>query len=308
MEAVEDAYASTINAVLEIDGLHPTGKLIGMQGHRSAALASGYFRTTADAAPFGMFQGELTIDGRAVANSRLHGDVLTWSDLDAEHQKRTGLPASGSLRFSPDGSKAAAEGDVLAASRLTTREAITTIQAHHDLHPALNNVLATTTATLGDGGLQPSGLLAMDPCRKDKNNALQDVVQAAVTKDLSDIMNSLVPSKLWDKLFPNVPQATLTGTLAEIAASPVEGVKDPLEWYRSLATAVLSSGLAGGSDVNCQYLNGPRAAEWLKTQVATSKVYHDHGQKLFHIHWQKEFPLTAKSATVQINHAGHSAG
>jgi hypothetical protein len=191
----------------------------------------------------------------------------------------------------------------LTVSRLAAHEAIGAIEAHQDVHPGIHKLFAATTAALGDPGLQPSGLLAMDPCRRDKEGALQDVVQAAVTKDLGDIMNSYIPKDVWEKLFPNTSQATLTGTLAEVAASPVEGVTDPLEWYRSLAAAVLSSGLASGSDPNCQYLNGPRAVHWLKTEVATSKVYHAHGQKLFHTHWQQEFPLTAEYLADQNTNA-----
>ena len=37
-----------------------------------------------------------------------------------------------------------------------------------------------------------------------------DAVQGAVTKDLSDIMNSHIPPEMWKLLFPGTKQPTVT--------------------------------------------------------------------------------------------------
>jgi hypothetical protein len=305
MQAVEDAAASEINGVLQIDARAPQGALIGMQGVRVQATASGFFRTSADAAPFGVFDGRLTIDGRPAGHSHMYGAELQWRDLDPQHQQRTGLPESGTLRFTADGSRAAAPDNSLSATRLRAGAVAAALARHRDLHPTLDQRATEMTAAVDNDSLTISGLLAMTPFVRDTSTgAWGDKVQAAVTSDLSTIMNSFIPSEMWTLIFGKNPQPTLSGELAMVANTPVEGYPgSPRIWYASLATVVVSQGLANGSNEACALLNGPRAAEWLKTEVAVSKVYNKHSQLLFNYAWQRLFPLTPAYLADQVQNA-----
>ncbi|MGW5718761.1 hypothetical protein ACWEVP_21500 [Amycolatopsis sp. NPDC003865] len=290
LQAVEDSAALGITGVLEIDGAAPKGTLVGFRGVRAAPVLTGYYRTSAEAAPFGVFDGRLVIGGEAVPGSAVVGDRVVWQDLDPAHQRRTGLPAAGSLGVDD-------------AVRLNTEDALAAISRHRDTHPELHRKSVELAGALAAGSVDIYGLLAMTPFGKDENGGWGDVVQAAVTEDLGTIMNSTIPGDLWGRLFPGVPQPALTGSLAEVAGSAVSGVPEPAKWYESLATAVLTHGLAQGSEDHCRYLNGPRAETWLKTQVATSPVYHAHGQRLFGLAWQKHCPTTADYLADQISNA-----
>lgn len=303
LEAVEDAAASTINGVLEINAVAPQGELVGMRGVRNLPGATGYYQVSREHAPFGVFDSRMTIDGRRVPRTSLRGRVLSWQDLPGELQERTGLPARGQLRFNEDGSSAISRDEELIVRRLGATATRIALERHRDLHPRVHESLVGAHEMASASQLDIYGLLAMNPYVQNSEGAWGDAVQAAVTNDLSQIMNSLIPSGLWDLLFSGLPQPTLTGELAIVANSPVPGVNDPKAWYQSLATAVLTDGLSGGSNENCKYLNGPRAQEWLKTQVSTSKVYYTHGQLLFQYRWSEKFPLTPAYLNDQITNA-----
>ena len=302
LSAIEDAAAATINGAMEIDQTAPNGTLIGMQGVRSNGMIKGYYRTSADAAPFGIFNGRLVIGGQPVARSFVSGNELNWKGLSAAYQKKTGLPETGRLQFVKDGSVGNHPAGIK-ARRLSGDTALYAIDEHKELHPVVHPQVVAMKQSLADGSLSIYGLLAMNPFVQ-QNGQWGDAVQAAVTGNLSDIMNSCIPSDLWGLLFPGMTQPALTGELAVVANSPVPGVSDPKAWYSTLSTAVLSQGLANGSDQYCKNLNGPRAGEWLKQQVSTSKVYYAHGQLLFQYNWQQRFPTTAEYLTDQINNAG----
>ncbi|VVJ18480.1 Uncharacterised protein [Amycolatopsis camponoti] len=290
LEAAEDSAALGITGVLEIDGFAPKGTLVGFRGVRTAPALTGYYQATPEATPFGVFDGRLVIAGEEVPGAAVVGDRLVWHDLDPAHQLRTGLPADGSLNADD-------------ATRLSTDDTLAAFSRLRDAHPELHRrSVEVATATAGKT-VDIYGLLAMTPFGKDENGAWGDVVQAGVTEDLGTIMNSFVPDDLWGRLFPGVPQPALTGDLAKVAGTAVTGVPDPAGWYRSLSTAVLSYGLSAGSEDHCQNLNGPRAMTWLKTQIATSPVYHAHGQQLFESRWQEHCPMTADYLADQITNA-----
>jgi hypothetical protein len=309
MQAVEDAAAENINGVLQIDASDSTGTPVGMQGVRATPVAAGYFRTAPEQAPFGIFDGKLVIGGQAVATSSLSGTVVSWNNLEPQHQQRTGLPASGTLQFSRDGLLTASAQSVM-AQRLTTPDTLAAIEQHNDLYADVHSRVKALRQTLDDNWMTIDGLNAMSPYVQYVQNGKvlwSDAVQANVTQDLSVLMNSGIPSDMWNLLFPSMPQPTLTGELAVVANSPVDGVPDPRAWYGTLATAVLTQGMAKGSDPNCKNMNGPRAAEWLKAHVAASPVYHTHGQLLFNYEWQNRFQLTSQYLADQINNKDHWA-
>lgn len=292
MQAVEDVWATSITGVLVIDKPAPQGALVGLQGQAPSAAASGYYRTSPDAAPFGVFGGGMTIGGRAILPARLIGSVLHWEGLAPADQQRTGLPERGSVSLQADGATRSERLGVR-VTRLGVAEALASIAQHHELHPDLHARVVSMQQALSDPAPDGPGLMGMNPFAQDAQGAWGDAVQAAVRQDLSVIMNSCIPSDLWNLLYPGHPQPPLTDYLAQVADSAVDGVPDPKSFYRSLATAVLTQGMANGSDAFCRNLNGPRAAAWLKTQLSTSPVYNAHGQKLFQHEWQNRFNATA---------------
>ncbi|WP_159012638.1 hypothetical protein [Bradyrhizobium sp. S69] len=300
LQAFEDASAMSISGAMQIDGHFPNGRLVGLQGVAALAQANGYFSIAPNAAPLAVFGGRLVIAGEPIRTSLLNGDVLSWSDLTASQQHQTGLPVRGSVKFAADGSTAASADGRLKMQRLSAKAALDAIAAHRDLHPQAFAAAERQHTALA-GGLDIFGLTSMTPFVK-QQGSWQDQVQVAVTQDLGAITNSFMPSDLWNTLFPG-DQPKLTGKLAEIANSPVDGVFYPAGWYGSLAVAVLTQGLADGTDDNCKYLNKWRAKTWLKTQTAASKVYQVHGQALFQYEWDKLFPLTAQYRSDQINNA-----
>ncbi|GII05784.1 hypothetical protein Pta02_77920 [Planobispora takensis] len=308
LQAFEDSAAATINGVMEIDKAAPSGTLVGIRGVRATPLATGYYQVSAQAAPFGVFDGRLVIGGSPVADARLTGGRLRWSGLSAEHSARTGLPRKGSITFSGNGSHGASEDGAVRVRRLGQTAALAAIARHSDLHRAVRKRADAMHAALAGDDPQIKDLLAMTPFAQNSKGEWGDAVQAAVAADLSTIMNSRIDGDLWKLLYPTTPQPTVTGELARVANSPVPGVSDPAAWYRSLGTAVMTQGLADGSDPNCRNLNGPRAAAWLKTEVAASQVYYRHGQMLFGNQWQARCPNTSRFLTDQQNNTKAKQG
>lgn len=306
MQALEDAAAQNITGVLEIDNLSPNGTLIGMRGQAASPAAAGYYALSQTHVPFGVFAGKLRVGDQIIASSTLRKNQLAWSELPQHLADATGLPAQGAARFSGDGASLKLQSGGY-AKRLTADAAHRRIAQAADLHPATHARFTTLAAAAGDSTLKMAGLMAMNSYAQNGQGQWSDVVQAAVTADMSTIMNSYIPSAMWQLLFPSLTQPVLTGELATVAASPVNGVTDPAAWYQSLATAVLVEGMANGSDHACKFMNGPRAAAWLRSEVAASKVYYAHSQLLFQYEWQQRFPLTQQYLQDQITNAASYA-
>ncbi|ETW99958.1 MAG: hypothetical protein ETSY1_13080 [Candidatus Entotheonella factor] len=134
LKAVEDAAASRIDGAFVIDGEPPHGTLVGLQGQRASGMIVGYYQTAKSASPFGIFHGQLMLNGQPAGKSQVNGNQLHWTGLSEAYQRRTGLPESGCLVFRRDGGSAQ-DGNGLAVQRLHTTGAIDAIADHSDLHP-----------------------------------------------------------------------------------------------------------------------------------------------------------------------------
>lgn len=300
LHAQEDTAASSINGAMEIDDIAPKGTLVGIRGNRVQPQIIGYYQTQVTSAPFGIFDGKIHVDGEVISDSKLEGGRLKWQNLAPHHQEILGLPAKGWVNFNHKGGVARFHKDnKIAFKRLSWRKAIQQLKLHKDLHQNVNAKLSEQENQLADPAPTIQGLLPMTPFRQNTEGAWGDAVQTAVREDLSEIMNSFVDPNIWKLLFPGVPKPTLTGRLAEVANSPVQGVADPQEWYKSLGTAVMTQGMANSSDSNSKNMNGPRAAVWLKQEVANSAVYQAHSQLLFQYHWEDLYPTIADYLTDQ---------
>lgn len=302
LQAVEDLGVTSINGVMEIDKSN-AGPLLGIQGKRQSTQSAGYYRAAGAAAPIGIFDGKLDIAGHPVAGSRLTDNRVTWTGLTSEQQRQSGLPANGTLIFQDDGSAASMMDSALQLARLSAVQATDLLSTCSGVHPVLLGNLVTTIASLAETAPTISGLLGMTPFLRNADGSWSDVVQTAVMQGMSAIMSSAIPSDMWSLVYPNTPQPVLSGELAIIASSPVDGVPDPMAFYHQLGIAVMSQGLAGGSDAACKFLNQPRATAWLKTQVASSKVYYRHSQLLFQYQWRQQFGLINTYLDDQQNNA-----
>lgn len=301
LQANEDAAAYSIDGALVIDAPAPKGTVLALRGSKALPSLAGYYQTESSQCPFGIFDGQIHIGDQPIATSHVRGRELLWHDLDADTADATGLPRTGSLSFTHDGY--VGSGDVR-VRRLGTTQTMLALRSEPDRHPTHLAAFEFAEQQLLLSSPQITGLLTMASQLyiQDKNGQWYDQIQRAVTNDLSTIMNSFVPSAMWTLLFPNTPQTPLTGELATVASSPVTG-QNPSDFYQSLATAVMTNGMADGSDDACQYMNGPRAGRWLQEHVATSKVYYEHGQKLFHYHWGQTFGATAQYLNDQETNA-----
>lgn len=305
LQVDEDAAVQTLAGGMLIDGLNPSGNPCGVRGTLVPPSASGYYLLpAADAqhAPllFGLFDGRVYVDDAPVPGMCLAGDRIAWTRLPAALLAETGLPALGALQVMADGAALKLVGTSRAARRLSMTALAAALAAQQGRYPCLEVALGTAAAAVASDPLTPGGLLVMSPYQQSSQGGLYDAVQQTVLYDMQQIMNSFIPADLWSLLFNGQTQPVLTGLLSQVANTPAPGVSQtPAEFYGSLATAVLTQGLAEGSDPNCQYLNGPRAAAWLQQQVATSPIYQYHTQLLFPNAWATYNPTIAAYLTDQ---------
>jgi hypothetical protein len=291
MVSTEDAGSTIIAGGMLIDDIIDYGTLIGMQGVRTSVYINGYYRTSSTAMAFGIFGGNMVVDGKKAGRSWVKGNTLFWNSLPVELQKSTGLPESGSLVFNTQGSKGVDKGAGLQAYRLNAAAAIASIQLYAKEYANFNQALKGWNTALDGTSPTITGLLLMTPYKYDPTSkTYYDAVQQEVTDALGQIMNANIDPAMWKLLFPSQQQPVLDGPLKIIADSPVPGVADPKLWYQQLSSAVLTQGMANGDNPNCKNMNGPRAAAWLSTEVSTSKVYYTHGQELFHMKWLEANP------------------
>lgn len=300
MEAREDLFAMRIDGAMEILR-QGDGPLIGMQGINNSAVVCGFYRTSSQAAPFSVFDSRLYIDGKPVAKSYMKEHELIWKGLDAKVQEKTGLPENGIMQFSRNGSKGRDFNNNISAYRLTPSAVPRAIAASKDLYPSLYKTIFDPNQPLEGPELSITDLTSMNPFVPNSSGQVVNVIQDNVNSDLYDIMNHFVPDDMWNLLFPGISKPALSPEIYDIAYSPVEGVDDPSAFYVGLATAVLTSGMADGNDPNCNNMNGPRAQQWLRQQVSSSKVYYEHGQLLFQHEWKKQFTETEDFLYDQAN-------
>jgi hypothetical protein len=221
LQAHEDVAVTSIEGVMQIDNTGLQGTLAGFQGQRISPTASGYFQVGAGKAPIALFDGRLEIGGEPIPGSLLRRSRLTWTGLTAAQQELTGLPQNGALHFASDGSGAFAPKGALRARRLSSAQAADALAAHRDLHPALMGRLDAMSAALAQDKPDIIGLLGMTPFVMDAKGNWSDAVQTSVMRDMTDIMNSAIPSDMWSLVYPNTAQPTLSGELAIVANTSV---------------------------------------------------------------------------------------
>ncbi|MFJ2646153.1 hypothetical protein ACIO1C_05405 [Streptomyces sp. NPDC087420] len=306
LQCDQPASVDTLAGAILVGAPDATGTVYGLKGTYVDPVVSGYYRLRGGegTAPsvLGVFGGRLYADDKPVAQAFVRGRQLVWKDLSAAARSATGLPRNGMLSFSVDGSTASEDG--LSACRMAGSQVRAFVVAQAQRYPALSARLALPAddnAVAGSGDLDINTLMVMTPYSKNTKGEWSDDVQAGVREDLHTLMSCCVPSDQWSTLFPGMEQPTATGELATVLATRVKG-KEARPWYESLSTRVLAQGLAGGTADNERKLNGPRAAMWLKDQVAVNDIYRGHSSLLFAYHWKLKNPLFQQYLDDQSKH------
>ncbi|MBC9248807.1 hypothetical protein A9179_00825 [Pseudomonas alcaligenes] len=262
--------------------------------------------------------GQLVIDGQAVANSRVQGNRLIWQGLSAAQAQASGLGADGHLEFSENGerilngSHAGVGKRHCAASLVRLADHLSAPQA------SLRQTIASTRSSLHNQLLAGTPLnihtlLGMSPFQQTTvdshgvpKKVWSEVVRDNSMQDFYLILQYYMDPELRSEFIsPNPPQ--LSAELKAIAA--IKGAKGqlPQDWYKSLSVAYLSSALARTDDPGAPYLNGDRAGKWLSQQVAIDEVYQAQSPQLYANRWRMQFPDTALFLQDQIDNNGQYA-
>lgn len=244
--------------------------------------------------PFGVFNGHLYLDGNKVGKSFRRGSHLVWSGLTKEQQDRIGLEESGELSFITNGATGKVSQTGTVVRRLSGSSLINLVGKMQESLPFLSGELDRSNAQ--DDRISSLDLALMTPFIQ-RDGAWVDIVQEGVRNDLSKIMNSYIDPRMWELLFSDKTQPVPEDYWGQIASAPPEAA----QWYTSLSTALLSHGLAEGSDENCALLNGPRAGSWLTNEVTNSEIFKEHSNKLYDHHWRLKEPNTSEFLVDQYS-------
>lgn len=321
MSASEDAAAVNITGGFGYQDSSENTAYAGFYGAIPNGLVAGYFSAGKNSPVICVFDGSLYYKGKQIPTSCVIENTLQWHSLTAQQQADMKLPASGSICFDHNGQVGSlssvvglrqAGSQVGAATnfqRLVPEVALQHLQSQLTPdHPCWAYV--ASKQQVAAASLHINGLLTMTPfsptvVQKDGKDATiyTDVVSQNVRADLTKIMQSFIPGSIWSLLFPGSNPPQLSGTLATVAATPVKNYQSPSTWYTSLATAVMTNGMANGTDPNCANMNQPRSAHWLHEQVASSPIYRSHSSLLFAYEWQNLNTQTSSYLQDQINNA-----
>ena len=254
------------------------GTILGVRGtYRNPAVTGLYALNDGSGAarPMAVYNGTLHIQDQAVASSALKGSTLHFSGLTAEQQAATGLPAEGSLDFSPDGRTVAHTGGSITGSRITVEQAATSFAAQDVAHPAVAVAAALTT-----GSSLTLETLANMTQFTFQNSVWSDAVQTATMSDFNDILLYYMDPTLRQTYY-NTDQPTLPSWLQTIAAMG----DNPQQWYQSLSTAFLTNVMSQWNETGANQLNATRAQNWLKSQTAISPVFQTQSTAIYGSEW-----------------------
>jgi hypothetical protein len=251
------------------------GTVLGLHGTVVNPSIAGIYavsRANNVAGAMAVYANRLYIDNTLVASASIAGSRLTWSRLTAAQQQRSGLPGSGALMFSTDGTQChGTRGDVtgrrLRPEQVARQFPGTPIASH----PAITAFNALTSSS----GLNPTSLSLMTQFASVDGGWL-DVVQQATMNDFNQILLYYMPSGMRQTYY-NVAQPVLPSWLQVIAAQG----DNPAGWYQSLATAFLTNILSHSDQAGASQLNAIRAQAWLKSQTAASPVFRTQSTAIY---------------------------
>lgn len=298
MDAEEDNSSVAIQGAMHTVLPYPNSVKVGFTGIREFPTVTGYYRSKKSDTVFGVFDGNIEVNGEVVARGEVYNKTLFWKGLSPENQRLLRLPAQGRVRFDPTGRFSAGRHQPIQIERLAAGEAIRLLTDADSHHPAISKSCKSFSEKSASGDLGMGELNQMTPFKKDADGNLYDYIQELVMNDTFDIIVDAIPQDLWNSLFSasGYTKEPLTGEVAMISTKATPDYPNPRVWYESLSTAVLTSGMAEGDNENCRLMNGPRANQWLREEVPNSDVYQIHGQYLFALRW----PEHSKNVNTQL--------
>ncbi len=246
------------------------GKVIAMKGKLDNSFAVGSYslannsgRTT----KLTTHGRKLVVNGEPLKTSFMSGNKLRWEKLSGG-----GLPESGHVLFSPDGSR------ILDSSF------------------GSNGFQDYATGEVGDASdLTLLELLNMNPFGTDSQGKQFEIVQQNCMGDFYKILQYYMPVDYLHNFIAAEPPDL--GELKNIADD--NDANGP--WYSSLAVPYLANALKSADMDSVKKLNARRAQSYLKQATSTSKVFQEQAARLYTHEWVIKFPDMLKFIEDQAN-------
>lgn len=247
----------------------------GVQGVWDGGSIAGLYRLNGLGVPavIGVHNRELYAGAQLVPGTTVAGNRLSWSGLAPELAAATGLPVSGHLEFSADGSTVVGSSFGASGHRVSPDEVVR----------ARPRVAAGPPYTLTD-------LINMTQFATDARGMYFDEIQQQSMGDFYLIMQHYMDPDLRRK-FLSVKPPVLSQAVENISRRPGDKGTDPRTWYHSMGTAYVAQTLSKWSDdPAATLLNGVRAGTYLTEQSEFSDVMAVQSPLLYQNRYVEKYP------------------
>ena len=273
----ELAYNITGGAML-VDQKDETGQVLAMKGvYDQDPSIVGNYVVSHDGVPraqFGVSHGKLVIRNQRIESSSVKGSTLQWSNVPEDLASEAGLPTGGVMMFSNRGQSASVQG---VKTQLTA------------------NRFVSPHVAVAASNLNIYTLVNMDPHEKIHDD-IEDVVQMKSMDDFYSIIKYYMRPDLREKFISANPPDIKD--IREIAEDNPDANR---AFYSNLSVPYLVNALSSSPDDDAKYLNGRRAAKWLKMKIANNDVFNDQSHQLYSRQWQQKFPAMTDFLLDQAN-------
>ena len=273
----ELAYNITGGAML-VDQKDETGQVLAMKGvYDQDPSIVGNYVVSHDGVPraqFGVSHGKLVIRNQRIESSSVKGSTLQWSNVPEDLASEAGLPTGGVMMFSNRGQSASVQGE----------------QKWLAVHRFVSPHIAVAASNLNI-----YTLVNMDPHEK-KNNDIEDIVQMKSMDDFYSVIKYYMKQDLRESFISANPP-----DIKDIREIAEDNPDDNKAFYRTLSVPYLVNALSSSPADDAKYLNGRRAAKWLKMKIADDKVFKNQSHQLYTRQWQKKFPAMTDFLLDQAN-------
>ncbi len=266
-------FADTFNDAMLCGQRDLQGTVYGLQGKWKSSNTNGLYLLDAPGTPdthlIGIYDGKLVLNQTPIETSQQRGRKISWSALQNDVAKTTGLPKSGYIEFSEDGEHIVNSSLNGGGRRVSPDEAATMVD-HLPRSPKTASVLVQPIASENQSGGTLRDLINMTQFEMRDGN-YYDAVQEKSMEDFYDILQYYMPEDL-RKTFFNPNPVHLDPTIKGIARLP--GKNQPAqEWYSGLGVTYTTATLANYSnEPAAATLNGIRAENQIRNQSGISDV------------------------------------
>ncbi|MGG6311508.1 hypothetical protein [Paenibacillus macerans] len=304
-----DAFAQHFTGSMLCGQRNLEGAVYGVQGVYDQSAQNGMYELRHDGMPegadshlIGLHGGTLVIDQQPVEQSVQTGNLLQWTGLPPELMAKTGLPESGYLKLSADGTTILEGVGGAHGRRVSPEEAASLAEGigHLPVLQAVLHRMAAPYAATADAGLNFMDLVNMDQFVRDEKGGWYDAVQQDSMEDFySVLLYNMDEGMRKQFITPNPPD--LDPTVKGIAGMKGSKGTSPSTWYNTLSTAYLTTLLSKTqNDPATKYLNARRADKWLRKQTGLSDVFSVQGPALYNNRWLQKFTGTTAFKNDQL--------